>query len=732
MGDILDTGNFSKGIITDTIGTSDSATEIVDGIVERTGEVRSRGQKTLTATLRDISADMASNFAGGNWGKGAVFHDEAVDVFAQAAFNEHGIWLVGKNETPSDHHWIHSGGVRPSIPRNETGGFFGGRQDPLDVHTCRGGGASMTEVNHGLMSGSGGRHFVGGTDESDADSVNISYAGIYGGFVGPDQTGGQGVSIYELDGTNKVTLISGPPPTSSLFPDPAGLFIAFLNAPGITPHDENNVLNATTWVELNFSLLYGTTTVTNVTTPGLTPVEGVDYLLEEDTGVAGVGRIRRVSGSTQIVSGDNVKVNYRSKQGTDPDGGLDVKDVYYRIVSSSGDNFYLDRNAPTCRTVVHDVARVISPADPLEVGVERSKYFESHAGRVHSAGSYLNFDVGNGTTVGGSRMRHSGTSIDEVRVANSLASVTTEHVWYEDAFIDVFDNVGGAITGLHSIGGNLLIVKETALGIMRGQVQTKKLNPSTASIDVVSTDVGCPDDHAHDKSRLGIVLANKEGLWAFDGTSLSNLVDDKVEVLWKEMFGNFLSAKVDVASVGNRVFVNQEGSNEYLVYHIDHRHFTRQTTLECAAVFRAGDRDQALHEGSPNRLVDFASDYNYTTGTDVHDAAHPQMVIETPHMPGAESPFFSGRPDELFLSGYSTGDMSVNLIHGRTEEELEADPDLEYKFEVQAYDDTQRIPVEGVKSRPAFRLKIEQDTPGTDSRLYGVGIDIERDTVYGH
>jgi hypothetical protein len=425
-------------------------------------------------------------------------------------------------------------------------------------------------------------------------------------------------------------------------------------------------------------------------------------------------------------------------------------DAVFMIISATTDRVVLDRPWPgTTDTDYQLLGRtaLAEVTDPHDVGANGARVLETHQDRLFLA----NFDPGwvqDGNDVtererNPSRVRWSAAYAEngDGTIDTDLA-VYGEHLYYENGFVDVFPGQGGAITGMHSLGNSLVIVKEDSVYALRGSVSSKGF-PSGATVDVVNLESGSNSYRGSAKTEIGVVWANNRGLWVYDGNQVLNLVDTVIDTAWNKVITDF--SDVVVSGANERIIVQQPSNNIAWVYHIDKQYFTRQSCHPHTAILPFGDSvfgniELGIDDVTGN-IVDWSSDLTEAITSDSENAAFPRLSLQTQPLPADNHPFFTARPHRLFVAGHFTETMDASILLGRSEfdEDFEledqVDPDdtkpLEYGVEVFDYDHVNEIRIGGVSSRAAHRFQLTQTDPAERMRVYGIGVEYLEDYTVG-
>lgn len=317
----------------------------------------------------------------------------------------------------------------------------------------------------------------------------------------------------------------------------------------------------------------------------------------------------------------------------------------------------------------------------------------------------------------------------------------------ENAFLDVSPGIGGRIVGLHSWNDQLVIVKETALFILRGLAQDSGRGKSL-SWDLVSDTMGTTVIGGSIASRAGVFIFTSSGLFLFNGGQLVNLTDG----VMRSRLNDYMSLPENgVAPVPIGFFDNPYYStfilsvserrlivkgvlgqrDSFLIYDLEKQMITRQLGTDNEDFGPSGkisEQERGIVIDNENKvayILEWFEDFTSNYDSDAHDENLPRLSVETRDIPAAGSKFQTGRPTNIIVSGYADSPMTVELLSGR--DDFEDAIVNEYKFKTQQLDDVQRMPIGGVLSRPMYRVKVTQDDTAKDIRLYGIGLELLED-----
>lgn len=459
--------------------------------------------------------------------------------------------------------------------------------------------------------------------------------------------------------------------------------------------------------------------------------------------------VELTTGRNDVVSGSSFTndpragefVRIRSLAGFGPVPGPPASAFNYCIVGGGSDEARLDRPWPAVTDTDYEIierAPIAPIEDPYDTGAPSGKVVEAHQDRLWFANFSPNFSKeGDPEEYANyaSRVRWSAVYNEHGTGAiNGDLTFYGENLWYPNAFVDVFPGEGGPITQMFSVGNALFIIKEGACYSLRGAVTSKGYNAG-ASIDRIHNSSGCPSLRGAVRTEFGVAFANERGLWIYDGSQLVNLVDGVIDELWSSTIGAEVGAIDDVvvSSVGDRIIV--QTASYCLIYHTDKQYWSRQDPHPGSNIFQFRSVNTIVSEiqasEAADNYIDWSGDFSVgTPTTDVGNAGAPSLLIKTHDIPADTTPFFTARPNNVFMAGLSEDtDLTVALNYGRSGVEADdTEAPLEYGFIEQDHDNAQRLPVRGVKSRPSFNLSISQDTVGArDVRIHGIGVEFLED-----
>ena len=327
---------------------------------------------------------------------------------------------------------------------------------------------------------------------------------------------------------------------------------------------------------------------------------------------------------------------------------------------------------------------------------------------------------------GGSRIRWSGTPVDAIGPATGF------DVWYEAAYIDVFPGIGGDITSLESINGNLVIFKHNAVFVMRGDVATKGFDLGARIDKLVDTSGAASPAHTSIYSG-GAIWMNSDGIWQFGSEAVRNLTDGRVKSSWRDFIPNLELGTVGyINGVADRIIVLNSviEDNGAFVYDSEKDLFYRESASDSTHVLSLGTTEPGNKYNGGMAFVDWSGGMTSDLENDFGETTVPRLEILTQPL-SPNYPFYTDRPNKLLVSGYISDDdgtepyMEASILHGRNDLYTSGDAEqmLEYGFRKRGYDNTERISIPGVPARPANRFRLKQINSAQDIRIYGIGAE---------
>jgi hypothetical protein len=339
--------------------------------------------------------------------------------------------------------------------------------------------------------------------------------------------------------------------------------------------------------------------------------------------------------------------------------------------------------------------------------------------------------------------------------------------WHPSAYQDVYPGMGGKIVGLRSLGQELVVLKEDAMFSVRGNFSTTNV-ASDYRVDIISNDIGIDDPRSSVVSRMGLFVANKDGLFLYNGSGPSrNILANRMEVWWRNNYhtshgvADVPKKNTFVLSVAeNRLIVHciekvTGGTGglwnvPYLIYDMDKDIFTLHSNeafrSNVAHVQASGaDNDGGFTNmsigisatGTAPKLVNWDYDYYNYTAVDA-DALSPLTELMTQPIPLGQDALSQGRLNNIYLNydmSGTSGSAVVGVNFGRSNTYSEPPSASSTSSAVSASDDrTIRFPIDGIKPESAAKftfynsVSTSADIPKS-LNIYGIGFEIEPSDV---
>lgn len=614
---IISAGNFSRGMMPDQIGARDSAAMIMDGVVDRAGEVRLRGAKTAYGNVAANSSDAPTS----------------------------GAFLSESNN-------IGLGGSEARAPLHA----FGSRSS---------------------LSGAGTN------------------------------------SIYLNTGTSTYTAVE-----DGTYATGQGAFSDnWSPSPHVTVHDSEFIFCPLSPVNGAFKWAgsvradYSTGTVS--TTSG-------------DKTITGSG----TTWTTNVEAGQYIQI-YKSDN--------DLEDRFFRITDVTSNTSLEVDVAPDESTsgnayIATKIGQVAEgPTAGLFAGVSGrgagGRTACSHQGRLYF-----------GRTFEGSNNEHNFEIPYRVRWSGLPNETSGKYgsldYWQSNAYIDVYPGIGGSITGISSLGSSLIILKESAVFSLTGDVSSDGTDLG-ARLDIVSTDTGCPGLSAFASSRMGLVWANRSGVWLLDGGSVVNLVEGRIRGLYREKSASADSEKFTVSAVGDRIIVQLASGENTFVLDTNTGAWTMQDAALYSKILDVRDTSGDLVGEIGGQLVSttayfdkWDTDLSSSGGTDSQSSTTPALKLVTQPIELSDGGLPVGRPSAVYVDGFireaaSTDPyIAVSLLYGASGADTgeEAAVALAKTITEGTYEDVHRIPVDAgdAKRRRQVRVVLESEVGSGECKVYGV------------
>lgn len=608
---IISAGNFSRGMMPDQIGARDSAAMIMDGVVDRAGEVRLRGAKANLATVTDVVPEQP--FCGASLSPSTPIGEEAA----------------------TDHKELLGFGSR-----NANSG-------ELLLYLSNDAGSTFTSVDDvSIAAGSGA--FASG-------SVGERYSCA---AVGSE-------------------LVFGP--------NTPALAVDLLKWSGSTAAD------------------YSTGTVS--TTASSTTITGSGTNWQPGVQIGQYIQIYNATGNLQ--------------------------NRYFRIVGIETDTSLVVDQAPDetragCAYVITSVGQT----RPAEIaGNMRGRVVGSYQGRLLLADTIEQLTVS-------SQIDH----IERIRYS-ALPDETFEKFkgidyFEENAYLDLYPGVGGRISGFVPVGGSVMVFKEGALFNISGDLDTTGTDLGARS-DVVSGDVGCPSTTGFALTPLGLVWANRDGVWLLSGSSVTSLTEGKVGSVYREKASSINDVFITVSSIGDRIVVQLAAGANTFVFDTQRGTWTMQSVGMYSKVLRVRTSSGISRDvggwsanATTARFDNWLTDITASGGTDSGATTTPALKLVTQPIELSDGGLPVGRPSAVYVDGFireaaSTDPyIAVSLLYGASGADSgeESAVALAKTITEGTYEDVHRIPVDAgdAKRRRQVRVVLESEVGSGECKVYGV------------
>lgn len=412
-----------------------------------------------------------------------------------------------------------------------------------------------------------------------------------------------------------------------------------------------------------------------------------------------------------------------------------VLDRYFRIRSVESD---------TALTV--DVAPGVSIASGAAV-----TYVITPVGVVDSKGT--NFAGATFPRVNGNCASHQGRLFlggvytgtrwlyERVHYSANPADIADTHYvgvdnFHADSYFDVYPGIGGAIRSMVSLSNQeMVIFKENAMFALRGAVELGR--PEAGYLDIISPTVGCRGRYSTATTPIGLVWANRDGLWVYDGSSVRNLTSGRVGIYYRENLIDGSSDSPFVSCLGSRIVVQgPTSSHDTLVYDVERDSFSTQTCSMYSPLARTYDSNGALDADvgilyNGVRADDWSDDLTTTNKNDAGSSTTPRLFIRTKPV-DIRGNARNGRVSHVFVDGYvadaasDNPTLDVKLHMGEVPQGSNVSTSLESPITVGSvpegtYDRVHRL---RAKSQPAKAAWVEilQANAASDARVTGLEV----------
>lgn len=127
--------------------------------------------------------------------------------------------------------------------------------------------------------------------------------------------------------------------------------------------------------------------------------------------------------------------------------------------------------------------------------------------------------------------------------------------FHDDAYVDL-PGEGGRIRAMASFNDQLVILRDKAVQILVGAVSTNGY-ATGASVQTVSTTVGCTNVQTWDVCEHGVVFADDNGVHLWDGRQIRSLTRERIDEIWDE-----LGSPAMVCVANNRLIVSFDTNHD--------------------------------------------------------------------------------------------------------------------------------------------------------------------------
>lgn len=287
------------------------------------------------------------------------------------------------------------------------------------------------------------------------------------------------------------------------------------------------------------------------------------------------------------------------------------------------------------------------------------------------------------------------------------------------AYLDVGEGIGGDITGLVSMGNELIVIKQSAIYTVRGVFASDGTDLG-ATVEMVTDSVGVPQNpgFAWDITPLGLVISTYNGMYVYRPGQFSLFGNDRIkpENLRRKQV-KFISSPVD------RIIIMDD--TDCYEYDLGRDAWLTQTFsngLTVPIVMNNGQYCVSVEDGV-GTLLRWDLDRTHSTNeADNGSNSQPLLrVVSQPVSVGA-SPALTGRPNVLYSVTNITTDASgtptiTASVNGTSSANTAGENDA---------DTTTRHPIEGIDKGPRFKMTL-QHGDGTCGYMdvSGMGMDFE-------
>lgn len=410
--------------------------------------------------------------------------------------------------------------------------------------------------------------------------------------------------------------------------------------------------------------------------------------------------------------------------------------------------------------VIQSPDGVWNPVDerPRQVGV-----VAYHTGKLFTAG-VADADTNYNTIYNFDRIRWSANPKE------TDGSTFFKHLdlWHDDGYIDVFPGIGGAIVGLVSMGSELIIIKRHGLFRLTGSINYDGTGTGL-DLQIISTEIGAFNNAAFALTKSGLVLANKDGLYLYDGEGLKSLTHGRIQTYWDSVMGESNDAWVRVRYTGDIVSIDRikwDCVDDYFWVDGNGSGINRLSL----SIYTSNDEHYGDYEFNEYDTVEMIMGNGY--GGSCYDVSNLKMArgveasrlfpsypslmkaskscyILSAHLPLGEDRMQEGRVNNILAHLSSDSEVTIEVFQGAGDfadaaysdlggmqtgernvlSETIADPGddpLNGDYLTPLYHDrVLRIPVDGINQSSMTRLMIRSGSSPNYFAIYALGVDYE-------
>ncbi len=315
--------------------------------------------------------------------------------------------------------------------------------------------------------------------------------------------------------------------------------------------------------------------------------------------------------------------------------------------------------------------------------------------------------------------------------------------WHSGGVLDLPDV--GKITAMISFSDQLIIFTQNKTYALLGDVAT---NGDDLGASVVKlADFGAYWEKSVVDSSIGLVVANEQGVFVYDGSSFNSLTDGKISREWKSNVAGYICT---VSNLGTRLVFqskNTFSNNVIYVYDIRWDCWVKQQTGVYSGsatpnetfgrIFNVIDPNYGLSDGqytfgtlNCESETNWEDDLTTTNKNELSSTVSPRFKVTTHPIAIGGDGNINGRAQVIHVNGYITDaasdnpTMDVKLIAGNKGTDSGAESDVTVGSISEGTVDTEnrkRVINSPISSH--VRINIEQANAASDARIYGVTVD---------